>query len=128
MDWIVLKRLMILKKYDDVFAQMDLYKTLVPEDWFLELKGEVLGETGKKTEGLEIIQKLEVLAKTQQIRPSRFAVIYMAMGDEKKAYEYLEKGIEERGLWMHLLPYYAPFYRKRNDPKFQALMKRTWVN
>ncbi len=123
-----LERLMILKKYEEVLAKMDLYKSFAPEVLFLELKGEVLGETGKKEEALEIIQKLEVLSKTQHIRPVRFAIIYMAIGDENKAYGYLEKSIEERGLWPHVLPYYAPFYRKRNDPRFQAFMKRTWVN
>jgi len=95
---------------------------------YLEVKGEVLGLIGKKSEALEVIKQLEILATTQRVWPSRFAIIYMAMGDEDKAYEYLEKGIEERGLWLHVLPYYSPFYKKRNDPRFQAFMKRTWIN
>jgi tetratricopeptide (TPR) repeat protein len=123
-----LERLMMLKRYDEVLEKMDLYKSSASEELYLELKGEVFGETGKITEALEVIKKLEVLSTTQRIRPVRFAMIYMAIGDEDKAYEYLEKGIEERGLWLHVLPYYSPFYKKRNDPRFQAFMKRTWIN
>jgi hypothetical protein len=52
----------------------------------------------------------------------------MAIGDEEKAYEYLEKGIEERGFFIHITPYFTPFYRKRNDPRLHAFMNRTWVN
>jgi tetratricopeptide (TPR) repeat protein len=122
------QRLMILGKFDDALAKMELYKTLASEQIYLEMKGELLGMAGKKLEALKVIQQLEALSKTQHVWPSRFAIIYMAIGDEKKAYEYLEKGLAYRGLWLHFVPYYAPFYKKRNDPKFQAFMKRTWVN
>ena len=83
---------------------------------------------GKRTDALAVIQELENLSKTQHIWPSYFAIVYMAIGEEKKAYEYLEKGIEEGGFFIHITPYFAPFYKKRNDPKFQTFMKRTWVN
>ena len=45
----------------------------------------------------------------------------MAIGDDNKVYEYLEKGIEGRGMHIHLLPYYAAFYKKKNDPGFTRL-------
>ena len=123
-----LVRLMILEKYDLVFQRIDQHMNLWPRDLYLLVKGEALGLAGERTEALKIIREFENLSKTQHIWPSHFAVVYMAIGDEKKAYEYLEIGIEEKGRWMQMLPYHASFYKKRTDPKFQALMKRTRVN
>jgi TolB-like protein len=126
--WFELERLLIVNKYQRALELVEQYEDLWSKDFYLVAKGEALGLVGKRAEALEIIREIENLSKTQRIRPSNFAIVYMAIGDENKAYEYLEKGIEERGIWLHMLPYSASFYNKRNDPRFQAFMKRTWVN
>jgi tetratricopeptide (TPR) repeat protein len=123
-----LERLMILEKYETALERIEQYPDLWGRDNYLLTKGEALGLSGKRTEALEIIRELDSLSKTQHIWPTYFASVYMAIGDEEKAYEYLEKSIEERGFLVHMLPYSAPFYKKRNDPKFQDFMKRTWIN
>jgi len=126
--WFELERLMILGKYQMALERIEQYPDLWGMDNYLLTKGEALGLAGKRTEALEIIRELENLSKTRHIWPSYFAVVYMAMGNEEKAYEYLEKAIEQRGFLPHLLPYHAAFYNKKNEPRFQAFMKRTWLN
>jgi tetratricopeptide (TPR) repeat protein len=120
--------LMILGQYERALAKLEEFPDLLSKDYYLLAKGEAFGLAGKRVEALEIIREFENMSKTQHIWPSHFAIVYMALGDEEKAYEYLEKGIEERGFLLHVLPYYAPFYKKRNDPRFQAFMKSTWIN
>ena len=123
-----LERLMILEKYEQALERIEQYPDLWGRDNYLLTKGEALGLAGRKTKALEVIRELEKLSKNQHVWSCYFAVVYMAIGDEEKAYEYLEKGIEERGFMPHVLPYLATFYKKRNDPRFQAFMKRTWIN
>jgi serine/threonine-protein kinase len=52
------------------------------------------------------------------------ATIYVALGDNDRAFEYLQKGFEERAgwmLWLRVDPVWNPL---RDDPRFSALLKK----
>ena len=125
--WAAIERYLILEQFSNALALIDKKKEALGEAFYLMCKGETLALSGKVNEAREIINKLETLSKTQHVWPSYFASIYMGLGEEKKAYEYLEQAIEERDLMLHTLTYTAPFYIKKNDPQFTTFMKRTWI-
>lgn len=125
--WAAVERYLILRQFDKALLLIDQKKEAFGEVFFLAIKGEALALSGETNEARAIIQKLEALSKTKHIWPSYFAIIYMGLGEEKKAYEYLEHAVEERDLMLHTLPYTATFYIKKDDPKFIAFMKRTWI-
>jgi len=57
------------------------------------------------------------------IHPRFVAMIYVALGDMDKAFEWLERSVEEHdGLWM----YRADFELDplRDDPRFHDLLRR----
>jgi len=123
-----IERLIILKEYKQALEKITVNKSSLSDNYFLLLKGEILGLSGQKAEAMQVIGEMEQLSRQRHIWPSFFAHLYMAAGEEEKAYQYLEKAKREHDLDLHLLPYFATFYLKNDDPRFQAFMKRTWIN
>jgi len=122
-----LSRMLILKNYEEVLNLLDT-TYLLNEEHILAFKASTLGHMGKAGEAQAEIDKLEKLATTRYISPAILAMAYMANDEENKAYVYLEKGISEHDQIVHFIQYYPPFYSKREDPRYQKLMKGRWVN
>jgi serine/threonine protein kinase/Tfp pilus assembly protein PilF len=80
--------------------------------------------SGKKTEALAILDSLKNEEKTKYVSWDMVASVYVALGDKDKAFEYLEKGYQERAGWMIWLkvdPIWDPLH---SDRRFEALTKK----
>jgi TolB-like protein len=120
-------RLIIIKEYEKALKILATTDQL-GEAHVITDKAIIFGLSGKESESRAEIARLEKLATESYVPPSMLGSVYMANGDESHAYAWLEKGIKQHDLWMHILPYFPPFYSKRGEPKFQDLMRRTWIN
>jgi TolB-like protein/DNA-binding winged helix-turn-helix (wHTH) protein/Tfp pilus assembly protein PilF len=79
----------------------------------------------KKAEAKKILGDLQRQSETSYVSPYMIAVIYAGLGENNKAFEFLEKAYQERS------PDVAYFLRAdlrmdrlRSDPRFQDLMQR----
>ena len=70
------------KQADQVFAAAPL--------------GFAYAKTGRRDEAVEIIEKLEELAKTVYVPPQEMSFVYIGLGDNDKAFEHLFHSCEER--------------------------------
>src|SRR6266850_4454394 len=96
--------------------------------WIVLWQGEALALSGKKNEAKNALQELEQLSKKRYVSQTFFASIYMALGEEDKAYQHLERALQERdGTSLHDLTLMAPFYKKRHDPRLKEFIERSWV-
>jgi TolB-like protein len=120
-------RLIIFKEYEKALKILATTDQL-DESQIITYKAITFGLSGKVPESGAEIVRLEKMATESYVPPSILATVYMANGDENQAYLWLEKGIKQHDMYMHFIPYFPPFYSKRNDRKFQDLMKRTWIN
>ncbi len=84
----------------------------------------VLAQHGKHEEAKKIISTLESSSETQAISPLGIAIIYIVLGEIDRAFDYLEKAIAYRDIWMLSLKYAPEFIPIRNDPRFKDLVKR----
>ena len=82
---------------------------------------------GETEIALNTIKKMEEIAVYRNVPYTFFAQIYLALGDEEKCYEYLEKALSVHEMWIHDLIRYAPFYDHREDPKFIKIIERTGI-
>ena len=79
---------------------------------------------GQKKEALAILDSLARQSQHAYVASDIVASVYFAMGDTDRAFEYLEKGYDERAGWMALLkvdPIWDPI---RADPRFIQLLKK----
>jgi adenylate cyclase len=90
--------------------------------------GYAYGATGRRDEALEVLANLDQLAKTRYIPPSAQAYVYLGLGQKDIALDWLEKAYAERDTEMIFLMVDPPLAPLRNEPRFQALLKKVGLD
>jgi serine/threonine-protein kinase len=86
--------------------------------------GYIMGAAGEKEQAREILNYLFEISDKQFVRPTSYAILYMALGETDKALDWLEKAYEQREGWLVTLkvePMYDPL---RSEPRFQAILEK----
>jgi len=79
---------------------------------------------GKQNETRAILDKLLKLSEQRYIPPSHIALLYNALGEREKTYEWLERAIAVSDAKVAFLKVEPKWNNLREDPKFQEIMKR----
>ena len=89
------------------------------------LLGHLYAKIGKKNEARQILQQLHESSKQHYVSPYLFAMIYIGLGDNNQAIDFLEKTYEDRDgysiAFIKVDPFLDPL---RGDPRFEALVAR----
>lgn len=89
--------------------------------------GHLLGRTGQREKAVEILKELRRRAQTEYIAPDHFALIHLALGDEKLALDRLQETVEERSaysLWLAVEPRLDPL---RDNNGFRAVLRNVFA-
>ena len=79
---------------------------------------------GNRAEALRLLAKLGEIAKRDYVSPYDMAVIHVGLGELDRAFEWLDRGYEERSGWMIYVtvdPQLAPL---RSDARYKELVRR----
>jgi len=79
---------------------------------------------GRKTEAQAELALLTNIGQKRYVPPSYLAIVYLALGDKDKAFEYLSKSYQDRSeqlLYLGVEPIVDPL---RSDPRFDVLLKQ----
>jgi serine/threonine protein kinase len=82
------------------------------------------GIANRIKDALEILDSLTKLAQQRYIAPYFLAGIYIGIGENDRALEYLEKAYEEKSHWLIYLHIDPSMDTLRDDPRFQNLLRR----
>ncbi len=88
------------------------------------LLGHAYAITGRRTDAVNELNKLQAAAHNRYIPPSYIGIVWMGLGDKNQAFAWLEKGFQGRSehmLYLGLEPLVDPL---RSDPRFDSLLKR----
>ena len=80
---------------------------------------------GKRAEAEKILHELQEAAKQRHVSSEKFALIYTGLGDKDRAFEFLQKEIEENKLlpiFINVLPEWESL---RTDQRFASLIQRS---
>ena len=83
-----------------------------------------LAAAGKTTEARQMLEELTSLAKQKYVAPYFFAGIYIGLGENDRAMEYLEKSYEEHSQWLIYLHIDPSMQGLKDDVRFQDLLRR----
>jgi adenylate cyclase len=86
--------------------------------------GFAYAKNGQKDKAMEMLNDLTQLAEKRFVTPFCEAMVYLGMGDNGKAIDWLEKAYVERSVWMGWLKVQPMIDPLRSDPRFQALYQR----
>ena len=91
--------------------------------------GHAYAMSGRPQEAEKILDELEQQVRAgKRVRPTSFAIIYAALNDRDKAFEWLEKAYEERYEGVLYLKYQPYYDNLRSDPRYLDLLRRIGLN
>lgn len=84
----------------------------------------VLAAAGKRDEAVEIANRLITYREKSYVPPCYLALIFTALKEKAKAFEWLETAFEERDCWMPWLAVDPRFDLLRDDSRYEELCRR----
>jgi len=122
----------------DIYARKAMYREAIAEaQTYLSLSGdeEAAEELGRDfaSSGYQVAMKalyrktlafMEEAAKYAYVSSLHFAVIHAKLGQNDRAFAWLEKAFEERQPWLGQLRVDPQFEALRSDPRFADLVRR----
>lgn len=122
--WIIGVSLCELKKYDEAFEYLEKSLEI---NYHLETYatiGYVHARKGNEKEALEIIENLKTKSVEENVSNMYFAMIYCALGEKDKAFEYLEDAAKVRDSDILTLKVNPRFANLHDDERFGKLLER----
>lgn len=86
--------------------------------------GAAYADSGQREKAMNMLHELEELSKRKYVPQAPFAFIYAALGDNDKAFEFLEKAYEERDRTLIFLTKRTGGSNLYSDPRYTALRKK----
>ena len=86
--------------------------------------GYVYGVAGRRAEAQQILHELEELSRQRHVNPWAFALIYTGLGDKDRAFEYLQKQIDENPVSLEFLQVLPEWDSLRSDPRYADVLRR----
>jgi TolB-like protein/DNA-binding winged helix-turn-helix (wHTH) protein/Flp pilus assembly protein TadD len=86
--------------------------------------GHALARNGNRGEALQILAQLRTLSKTRYVSPYAFALVYIGMADNDKAFEWLQRAVAERSQALTTLKVDPVFDNLRGDSRFVSLVRQ----
>ena len=89
--------------------------------------GHAYAVSGNRAEALKILNDLQHASQQRYVSPYFIAVIYVGLGEDDRALEWLEKAYNERHPYLILLKVEPVFDRLRKNPRFIDLQRRVGI-
>jgi adenylate cyclase len=105
-------------------AEFQRSKIMVTGAWYQGLLGYAYAISGDRPNAEHMLRELEEMAKRRYVNSTAFADIYLGLGEKEKALDWLEiaYGNQESACWyLKVDPIYDSV---RNEPRFQAILKK----
>jgi TolB-like protein/Flp pilus assembly protein TadD len=108
----------------DALAEYQKARQLNDDPLVLASLGHLLGSSGKRDQAMKTLDQLQQMAKERYVSSYSFAIVYEGLGDKDRAFQWLEKGYQERVFEMNYLKVDPLLEGLRADPRFGDLVRR----
>jgi serine/threonine-protein kinase len=109
----------------EAIAELEKAVNLSPGNTeILAALGHAFAVSGKRVEAAKILATLDDLSRNSYVSAYDKATIYLGLGDDDKALEYLEKAYEERAGYIAFIKADPRLQRLHTNPRFIALLKK----
>lgn len=116
-------------KTNEALAEFERLAQLLPDSPRDQaVLGYAYGFTGRRAEAMQVLADLDQLARKRYVSFCTWAFVCLVLGQKDAALDWLAKACEERDGWLPIVmvePMLAPL---RNEPRFQALLKKVGLD
>jgi eukaryotic-like serine/threonine-protein kinase len=109
----------------EAIAHLEHARDLGDSPWRLSGLGHVYARAGRRDDAYRIVEEAKSLSARRYVAPVHIAAVYAGLGDPR-AFEWLEKGLDDRSwliTWLAVDPLFDPI---RADERFEQLARRVW--
>ena len=110
--------------YAEAIAEFQKGVKLSGSPLMLALLGHAYAVAGKKTEAQQVLNDLQQLQSQRYVSPYTVAAIYAGLGDQERSFEWLEKAVEGRDIWLMNLKVDPVFAKLRSERQFTDILAR----
>jgi DNA-binding winged helix-turn-helix (wHTH) protein/TolB-like protein/Tfp pilus assembly protein PilF len=110
--------------YKEAIAAFERGIKLSGSPLLVALLGHAYASAGNRAEALRVLSELREMADQRYVSPYTVAAIYAGLGDNNRAFEWLEKAVAERDIWLMNLRVDPVLKELRPDRRFKALLLR----
>lgn len=111
-------------EYDRAIAEYEAATLFANTPRMRVQAGYAYARSGRTSEAEQLVQGLVEHAKQSYVSPVFIAQIYIALGRKDDAFQWLEKGCQDRDLRMVFTKVSPRLDSLRSDPRFTALLQR----
>ncbi len=86
--------------------------------------GFVYAQTGRISEARKILEDLKELAKKTYVGYLSFAIIHVGLAEIDRAFDWLEKAVDEHDSSILMLPVQPLYDPLRSHPRYHALLRK----
>lgn len=109
--------------FNEAISEFQKATTLSEDDLRLfSALGYAYAQAGNKSEAIKVLNKLEELSKERYVSPFDFATLYVGLGKNDLAFDYLEKALQVRDnriVWLEIDPKMSIL---KDMPRFNKLL------
>ncbi len=110
--------------YQQAIAAYQKAQSLDDDPLVLALLGRAYANSGNRDGALKILAQLKQTTSQRYVNPFVFGVVYSALSDKDKAFEWLERGYQDRVSDLAHLKVDPLVDNLRSDPRFDDLVRR----
>jgi predicted Zn-dependent protease len=114
------------RNYTDAIRELQTVRQIVgPNDpTALGMLGFVYAKAGRTNDANEMLKKVLEFTKGGYALAVPVATVYVALGDNDKVFEWLQKGYDEQNVGIGYLKISPVWNNVRSDPRYTALLKK----
>ena len=113
---------------DAAVAELEHARQLDTTPWILGWLGHAYAKAGRTADARAVLRDLRERATHGYVQPYSLAIIHIALGEKDEAFTWLNKGYDLRDEQLTMLRIDPAFDLIRDDPRFQALMRRVHLS
>jgi len=110
--------------FPEAVAEYQKARQLNDNPALLAVLGHAYAASGKRDEALKMLNQLTEIAGQRYVSAYSWAIIYAGLGEKDQAFNWLDKGYQERLTKMAFLKIEPLFDNLRSDPRFDDLVRR----
>lgn len=110
--------------YNEAVTEFQKARTLAPQNTeVLASLGCAFALSRKTDKALSILAELERVSARRYVSPYNMSLVQLSLGDQEKAFEWLDRAYRERAEWMIYLGVDPRFDSLRTNPRFTDLLQ-----
>jgi len=115
--------------YEEALAKFQKEKEIA-RGWGLRVEaqiGIVYAKMGNREKAQDVLEELIKKSKETYVSSTAIAMLYIALEEDDKGFQWLELAYENYDSWLRLLKIDPIFDRIRSDPRFISLVKKIGI-